>query len=229
MDVRRTFHTELRALEDSTLGALELVDVALARTAEAVQAQDAAQAALVISGDDELDERYLEVKRSLLSLLARQTPVATDLRVVAALLVVVGHVERMGDQCVNVAKRVPFGGRPGGDGEPMLERLAHMATLARLLTREAGEAFRERDVAMAEALVAHDDELDRLNRACFALAVQSGGDAQANEWAMQAMLVARWLERVGDHAVDIGEEAAFVVTGEFREFTDASHPGGVRL
>jgi phosphate transport system protein len=229
MDVRRTFHTELRALEDRTLGALDLVDLALARTGEAVQAQDTAEAATVINGDDELDARYLDVKRSLLTLLARQTPVATDLRLVAALLVVVGHVERMGDQCVNVAKRVPFGGRPAGDGDPMLERLAHMASVARLLTREARDAFRERDVAMAEALVAHDDELDRLNRECFALAVQSGGDADANEWAMQAMLVARWLERVGDHAVDIGEEAAFVVTGEFREFTDASHPGGVRL
>jgi phosphate transport system protein len=229
MDVRRTFHTELSALEDRTLGALDLVDLALARTGEAVQAQDAADAAAVISGDDELDERYLEIKRCLLTLLARQTPVATDLRLVAALFVVVGHVERMGDQCVNIAKRLPFGGRPAGDGDPMLERLSRMASVARLLTREARDAFRERDVAMAEALVAHDDELDRLNRECFALAVQAGGDADANEWAMQAMLVARWFERVGDHAVDIGEEAAFVVTGEFREFTDASHPGGVRL
>jgi phosphate transport system protein len=72
--------------------------------------------------------------------------------------------------------------------------------------------------------VRQDDEIDRLNREIFSLALQSGDDRDAREWGATMMLVARSIERVGDNAVDIGEQTAFVVTGLFREFTDASHP-----
>jgi phosphate transport system protein len=111
----------------------------------------------------------------------------------------------------------------------MLACLAEMTEIARSLVCEAKEAFARRDADLAEALVVHDDRLDELNGTAFGLATRAGGDPPSHEWAMQMMLTARWLERIGDHAVDIGEEAAFVVTGEFREFTDASHPGGVHL
>ena len=141
----------------------------------------------------------------------------------------VGHIERMGDQCVNIAKRIPFGGSPPEGAAGMLDGLHEMAQLAAGLAIDAGTAFTARDVARAEALVTRDDELDALNRRAFGLAAAAGGDAESHEWAMQMMLTARWFERIGDHAVDIGEEAAFVVTGDFREFSDASHPGGVRL
>jgi phosphate transport system protein len=224
---RRSFHRQLEALEQATLHGLELVDEAVARAAEAVQAQDAVQAQRVIEGDDAIDAVYLEVKHGLLAVLATQAPVAGDLRLVAALLDVIRHVERMGDQCVNIAKRVPFGGREPAGGPDALARLVEMSELARELCRQAGHAFAERDVDLATDLARRDLDLNALNRAAFDLAVSEGGEPGSNEWSMQMMLTARWLERVGDYAVDIGEEAAFVATGEFREFTDASHPGGV--
>ena len=94
---------------------------------------------------------------------------------------------------------------------------------------QAKKAFEERDVELARDLVRQDDVIDNLNRECFQLAVQVGDDVDTREWAMTMMLVARALERIGDNAVDIGEQVAFVVTGLFREFEDASHPGQAPL
>jgi phosphate transport system protein len=143
---------------------------------------------------------------------------------VAALLHVIKHVERMGDQCVNMAKLVPLGGHdPPSDGE-MLSNIKRMGELGVSLVVQAKQAFERRDVGLAQDLVRRDDEIDRLNRACFHRALTIGDDEDRREWAMHMMLVARCVERIGDNAVDIGEQCAFVVTGLFREFEDASHP-----
>ena len=102
--------------------------------------------------------------------------------------------------------------------------ISQMALAAHGQVAQCKQAFALRDVALAENLVVRDDELDLLNRAVFGRAVAIGTDADRREWAMHMMLVARALERIGDNAVDIGEQVAFVVTGLFREFSDASHP-----
>ncbi len=99
-----------------------------------------------------------------------------------------------------------------------------MGEQARQLVVQSGQAFAGRDVGLAQDLVRQDDEIDTLNRRCFAMALELGDDADRREWAMHMMLVARCIERIGDNAVDIGEQTAFVVTGLFREFEDASHP-----
>jgi len=85
-------------------------------------------------------------------------------------------------------------------------------------------AFSERDVGLAEALVVQDRVINALNREIFSLAVAMGTDEDTREWAMTMTMVARAFERIGDNAVDIGEQTAFVVTGLFREFSDSSHP-----
>ena len=152
-----------------------------------------------------------------------QAPVASDLRTVAALLHVIKHVERMGDQCVNIAKMLPVVGYEPPSDEVMLEHIFKMGKLARSEVGQAKQAFLLRDVEVAQDLVRQDDAVDNLNRRCFSLALDIGEDPDRREWAMSMMLVARALERIGDNAVDIGEQVAFVVTGEFREFSDASH------
>jgi phosphate transport system protein len=192
--------------------------------AEAVQHQDIELAQLVIEDDDRIDGRYLEVHQGVLSLLARQAPVATDLRLIAALLDVIKHAERMGDQCVNVCKLLPLGGNEPPRHPEVLGKIAEMARQARFEVSQAKQAFARRDVDLAADLVRQDEIVNRLNRECFRLAIEIGDDPDTREWAMHMMLVARWLERIGDNAVDIGEQTAFVVTGLFREFTDASHP-----
>src|SRR4051795_6299195 len=107
---RQHFQDELRKLEEQTLGALDLVITSLDRTMEALEHQDIELASIVVNDDDRLDGRYLEGHPGILSLLALQAPVAGDLRTVAALLHVIKHAERMGDQCVNIAKLLPIAG-----------------------------------------------------------------------------------------------------------------------
>jgi phosphate transport system protein len=220
---RAHFQHELRALEAQALGGLDLVVTTLDRTLEALRHQDIELASIVVHDDDRIDGRYLEVQQGILSLLALQAPVASDLRLVAALLHVIKHVERMGDQCVNIAKMLPVVGYEPPSDEKLLEQIQKMGAIARSLIAQAKQAFLLRDVAVAEDLVRQDEEINRLNREVFARAVEIGTDADRREWAMSMMLVARALERIGDNAVDIGEQVAFVVTGLFREFSDASH------
>jgi phosphate transport system protein len=221
---RAQFHEELAELERMALGGLDMVAGALERAVETVMNQDVELASMVITDDDRIDGRYLEVHQGVLSLLARQAPVATDLRTVAAILHVIKHVERMGDQCVNMAKLVPLGGHDPPADPRLLENLARMGDLARRQVVQCKLAFERRDVELAQDLVRQDDQIDKLNRDCFHIALEIGDDPDRREWAMHMMLVARCLERIGDNAVDIGEQTAFVVTGLFREFEDASHP-----
>jgi phosphate transport system protein len=221
---RARFQEELQELERSALGGLDLVGQALDRALETVCNQDVELASMVIADDDRIDGRYLEVHQGVLSLLALQAPVAGDLRVVAALLHVIKHVERMGDQCVNMAKLVPLDGYEPPAEQSLLDLIQRMGDQARQQVVQCGQAFRRRDVAMAQDLVRQDDVIDQLNRDVFRRALELGDDMDRREWAMHMMLVGRCIERIGDNAVDIGEQTAFVVTGLFREFEDASHP-----
>jgi phosphate transport system protein len=221
---REQFHSELAGLESQALGGLDLVCESLDRVLEAVQHCDIELATMVIDDDDRIDGRYLEVHRGVLSLLARQAPVATDLRLVAALLDVIKHIERMGDQCVNIAKILPLSGHSPPAHDEMRAKIAEMGAQARSEVSQAKIAFENRDVSLAQDLVRQDERINRLNREVFKLAIEIGDDPDRREWAMHMMLMARAIERIGDNAVDIGEQVAFVVTGLFREFTDASHP-----
>jgi len=221
-DGRRHFQDELKALEQAAIGAIDIVLEQLDRVLEALEHQDVELAQFVILDDDRLDGRYLEVHQGILSLLALQAPVAGDLRLVAALLHLIKHVERMGDQCVTIAKLIPLSGHEPPVRAEMLDRILRMGRAARSEVVQARAAFQARDVALAEDLARQDREINRLNREIFQLAI--GDDADRREWAMHMMLVARQIERIGDNAVDIGEQTAFVVTGLFREFSASSAP-----
>jgi phosphate transport system protein len=225
---RTDFHDHLDELEHEALSTLELTSQALDQAIEAVINRDTELAVMVIDGDDRIDGRYLDVHQGLLNLLARQAPVASDLRLVAAVLHTIHHIERMGDLCVNIAKMVTLMGDPPEGAEEIIAKLEAAGNQARDQIRQAEVAFKQRNVNLAENLVSQDDVIDRLNRQIFREAVEIGGDDEhAREWGAHVMLIARYIERIGDNTVDIGEQIAFVVTGEFREFTDASRPGGV--
>jgi phosphate transport system protein len=223
------YQADLEALEKSGLEGLDLVIASLDRTLEATEHQDIELAQLVIADDDVIDGRYLEVHQSLITMMATQAPVATDLRLMSALLHVMKGIERMGDQCVNICKMIPLAGHEPPADQEMLRRILMMGRQVRTEIIQAKRAFQDRDVEMARDLVRQDDVVDNLNRECFHLALEIGDDADKREWAMTMMLAARALERIGDNAVDIGEQVAFVVTGLFREFEDASHPGAELL
>jgi phosphate transport system protein len=223
-DLRPTFHQELVELEQQALGALDIVTEQLDNALAALARHDISLAKLVIADDDRVDGRYLETHQAILSLLARQTPVAGDLRLVAALLHMIMHVERIGDQCVNIAKLIVLWGSDAPLQAEVLERLARMGAIARELVAQCQTAFRDRDLALATDLLEKDADVGKLNREIFVAALAAGDDPSTREWATYMVLVARALERIADNAVDIGEQVAFVVTGLFQEFSDTFRP-----
>ncbi len=215
---RPQFYDQLVLLEEQALGALDIVVEQIDRAMEALENQDVELATFVIADDDRIDGRYLEVHQGILSLLALQAPVAGDLRLVAALLHLIKHAERMGDQCVNIAKLIPIVGNEPPVVPELLDRVLRMGTAARAEVQESRLAFRGRDVELANDLFRQDREVNRLNKEVFQLAVAVGDEVDRREWAMTLTLMARAIERIGDNAVGIGEQVIFVETGLFKEF-----------
>jgi phosphate transport system protein len=220
--VRISFQEQLDELEASLRREGDLVLRSLRGAVEAVCSQDIELADEVIAFDDDIDSQYFEVEQGIELLLARQTPVASDLRLVLAMLKDNLHLERMGDLCVTIAKLTKLTqGLPPDD--TLLTGFREMGERAEQMIRVALESLADRDQAAAESLLELDELIDRANRRVVNRLLEIGGDQETREWGLRMILVSRCLERIGDHAVDVGEQTAYLVTGEFREFTDASH------
>ncbi|HEX2428679.1 MAG TPA: phosphate signaling complex protein PhoU [Gaiellaceae bacterium] len=218
--------TELQADLDSLEASFqELGDVAsraIRGAVDALRTQDVELCDEVIAFDDEIDDRYMAIENHIQLVLARQTPVATDLRLVLALLHSTIHVERIGDQCVTIAKLTKLSSHLDTK-RAVIESLVDMGERCVEMARVAFDAFAARDIDRAHAIHELDELVDRANRQVFDDVLGYVHDATALEWGMRQITVARCFERIGDNAVDIGEQTAFLVSGELREFTDASH------
>src|SRR5205814_2853380 len=175
-ETRHQFRETLKELESQTLGGMDLVLQQLDRALEALSYQDVELAGMVVADDDRIDGRYLEVHQGILSLLARQAPVAGDLRIVAALLHVIRCIERMGDQCVNIAKLVPLSGYEQPKDKDILDAIEKMGQYARSQLSQAKEALGARNLELAQDLVRQDAEINALNRLIFRRAVDVGDD-----------------------------------------------------
>jgi phosphate transport system protein len=214
--VLTTFQQRLEGLEAKLLQMGQLVQSQLDRTLGALSSHDTVLANEVIVRDDAIDTAYREVEEEILRTLALQAPVAKDLRLVAGVLHINSHIERMGDLCVNMAKFV----RIVKDYPPVPEiqaTLLEMGGLAQKMVAAAMTCFARRDVELAERLPVMDQPLDRLNSQIFRQIESAAEDDSTLEWASRMILVSRYLERLGDHSVDIGEQVVFIVTGEVRE------------
>jgi phosphate transport system protein len=221
--MRETLQQELDGLQASLLEEGELVLRALRGSINSLRESDPELADEVIAFDDEVDALYLGLEQSIEALLARQNPVAGDLRFVLAVLHSNLHLERMADLCVTIAKLTKLAhGLP--PDETLVEGFDEMASRAEEMIRVALDSFVERNVEGAESLVDLDELIDRTNRRVVSYILDLGGDTDKREWGLRMLLISRCLERIGDHAVDVGEQTAYLVTGEFREFTDASDP-----
>ena len=223
METRQKFHDELEAMESELLGLGTLAERAVGRATDALAHRDAELARAVIAGDDEIDGVYLDLERRILGLLATQTPVATDLRLVSAIMHVNLHLERIGDMAVNIAK-IALAVRDLPGSATILSHLQEMSDVVRPMIRLSLEAFARRDLELCLRLPQMDDPVDRLNMGMYKEVAALSSDPDRLDWGLRMNVVARQLERVGDHAVDIAEQVGFLLTGEFREFTDASHP-----
>lgn len=220
--MRTEFQSDLDTLEAGFQEVGQVVSRAIRAAVDALRTQDVELCDEVIAFDDEIDERYLGMENQVQLVLARQTPVATDLRVVLALLHSAIHVERMGDQCVTIAKLTKLSSHLETKHD-VIESLVDMGERCVEMVQVSLDAFASRDVVQARRLHELDDLVDRSNRQVFDEVLGYVNDPAALEWGMRQITVARCFERIGDNAVDIGEQTAFIVTGEFLEFTDASH------
>lgn len=225
VETRRRFHEQLAEIEALVLQMGESSRSLFQRALEVIESQDVADCDAVIQADDEVDRFYMQVERAVVELFALQGPVASDLRFLAAMLHINLHLERIADMGVNVAKiaKAAFG-LPRNPS--VLAQLKDMGGIALAMLAVAMDSFARRDVELARELPGMDDPLDDLNRGMLAEILMTPADKPMLEWGAHMHVVSRQIERVGDHAVDIGEQVAYVVTGTFQEFTDAPHPDG---
>jgi phosphate transport system protein len=221
--VRISLQEDLDTVQANLLEEADLVLRSLRGALNALRHADSELADEVVSFDEEVDSRYLSVEQGIEVLLARQTPVAVDLRLVLAMLHANLHFERMADLCVTIAKLTKLVAKVEPDPK-MIQALDEMGSRAEEMIRVAVDAFVDRDLAAATSLVDLDELIDRANRRAVRQVLELGPDPERIEWGLRMLVASRCLERIGDHAVDIGEQVAYLVTGEFREFTDASHP-----
>ena len=219
---RESFHESLEKTELELLTMGELAGTSVQRAVEALVQHDDEKAQGVIDADDEIDDLYLKIDGDVLQLLALQSPVALDLRLVSAILHSCLHLERVGDQAVNVAK-LYLQTKDQSGSESMRQQLEEMGTIVVSMLRTAMEAFGRRDLDLAFKVPRMDDPVDRLNRATHLEALKLADDPRRLDWGLHMNMAARALERAGDNAVDIAEQVGYLLTGEFREFTDASH------
>jgi phosphate transport system protein len=221
--MRGEFHRELVRLEERLQTESDLVMRSLRLVLNALAEADAEAADEVIRFDDDVDAVYLEIEQGIQNLLATQTPVAVDLRLVLAILHVNLHLERMADYCVTIAKLIKLS-EYLPQASNLIEAFEDMGSRAEEMIRVAVDSFAARDAARAETLVELDELIDRANRHAVEQVFAISDDLNARRWGLRMLIVSRCLERIGDHAVDIGEQTTYLVTGEFREYTDASRP-----
>ena len=222
-EARHGFHEDMRNLEDAVQRTGAEAQSLLEKALRALAGGRPGLCDEVIAGDDVVDGLYLDIERRIVRLFALQTPVASDLRLLTALLHINLHLERIADQAVNLAKVAKLtGGLP--QIPSVLRRLEEMGAIALRMVATAMDALARRDLDVARQLPGMDDPIDRLNRGMLEEVMEASVDRRVLEWGIRMHLVSRQIERIGDNAVDIGEQVAFLITGEFHEFTDASHP-----
>ncbi len=220
--MRAEFQARIEGLEASLqeMGGVTLR--AVRGAIDALETQDVELCDEVIAFDDEIDTRYHRIERLVEETLALEKPVATDLRIVLAVLHDAIHLERIGDQSVTIAKLTKLSAALAPRSE-LAEGLQEMGDRAEEMVRIALDSFAARDVERARGLVELDELIDRTNRKVIDHVLAMTSSLGAAEWGMRMIVVARCIERIGDNAVDIGEQTEFVVTGEFHEYSDASH------
>src|SRR5918993_319962 len=221
-DSRSTFHQQLDDVQRDILRAAARVTESIMRGTEALLALDLDEAQQLIDGDDEIDVLTLDIEERCFTILARQQPMAGDMRAIVPAIRFTAEIERSGDLMVNVAKGIR---RLYGTAipTPLHSLLRAMAEEAVRLYGLAMDAYAEGNASLAGALDDMDDRLDQLHKDYIQAILELHADVRDVQVAVQLALVGRYYERIGDHAVNIGERVQYMVTGWLPE-----HAGAVR-
>ena len=214
MEVRKSFHQQL---EDLYLDLLRMSNVTVEmveKTRAAFQNLDNELADAIIAGDDEPDEFVVRIEENGIELIARQAPVAIDLRTIIVVMRLAQHLERVADLCVNISKAIK--NLVGYTLSPWIkENIDEMFKRSSKMIVSAMESFKEHDIKLAEELSKMDDTVDKINRT-FLTSYDRESEEEL-ELTIRVVMISRFLERIADHAVDIGEQVRYMVTGEFVE------------
>ncbi|NNG37836.1 phosphate signaling complex protein PhoU [Flexivirga sp. ID2601S] len=212
--MRDAFHDDLDRISDDLVEMTSMVDAAMKRATSALLDTDLATAESVIAADDDIDQLRRDVDDRAVDLLARQQPVATDLRMVVTAMHMASDIERMGDLARHVAKvarmRYPESAVP----QPLRDTIAEMAVVAERLAAATGKAIADKDVRGANEIEKIDDEMDQLHRKIFGELLNQHWE-HGTEAAVDATLISRYYERFGDHAVAVANRIVYLVTGRY--------------
>lgn len=218
-DTRAHFHQELEELQAELLTVIDQATDMVGKAVEAVTTGNLELADEVVASDGKIDQTYLDIHNKWINLMARQQPMGSDLRRMAVILQLNMTFERMGDQCVNIARTTKY--TQGLSRDPkIIQLLQEMSDLLQPMIRTGVEAYIRGDVDEARLLPAMDEPIDRINRNMYRHVVAAGPDPQRLEWAIKMMLVSRALERIGDQVVDLAEQTVYLLTGEKAEFDE---------
>lgn len=219
-DHNTQFHDELDHLEQRLLDIIDTAEGMVGSAVESVVTGNVDLANEVIEADNAIDEENFQIHQDWTTLMARYQPLGPDLRRMAVLLHLNITFERMGDQCVNIAKITRLNaGLPSS--QRICDLITEMGDLVRPMIRTAIEAFVRKDLDEARLLPAMDEPVDRINANMYREAVEVSGDKGMLEWATKMILVSRALERIGDQSVDFAEQTAYLITGDRLAFDEA--------
>jgi len=213
MDKKILFEKKLEELQNSLLQMGGLVQEAIAKAVQSLKVQDTSLAEEVVRDDDFIDGLESQIEEGCLALIATQQPMAKDLRKVATLFKMIVDLERMADYATDIARTVCRIGR-----EPLIKPLMdipRMAEITQRMVKEALDAYIRENVELAMKMVQEDDEVDKLHKQVFRelLTIMMENPRTITQ-ATHLLFVSRYLERIADHATNIGEEVLFLVTGE---------------
>ena len=213
--MRSRFDEQLALLNRELIEMGALCEEVIALAAQSLAEGDTALAASVSPLDEEIDRKEREIESLCLKLLLQQQPVARDLRQISAALKMITDMERIGDQAEDIAEIVAF---LGGRGTEDSELLRDMARSAIRMVSGSVDAYVKQDVPLAEKVIAEDDVVDDyFTRVKKALISRIADDPEDGEFALDVLMIAKYFERIGDHAVNIAEWVIFSVTGEHKE------------
>ena len=206
------FHDELDALNTHLLEMGSMIEYAIETGVQAMEQRNAELARTIVSYDREIDQKEREIESQCLKLLLRQHPVARDLRFISAALKMVTDMERVGDQAADISEIVSYIAQEGYIKQ--LEHIPKMAEKAVHMVKRAVDAFINRDLDLARAVIDMDDEVDGLfdviKRELIELIHQNSA---MGAQALDLLMIAKYFERIGDHAVNIAEWVIFSITG----------------
>ena len=218
MSTRTQYEADLAALKESLAKMSQLSADAVEDALEALCTADAEEAKGIIKGDTEVNRMERDIEHRCMTLLLRQQPVAGDLRHISTAMKVVTDIERMGDHASDIAEIIPHLVTVRKEGDPAVSQAIAMGRKAYQMILDAMDALTAEDEVAARRVIAADDAVDYdFNAIKHTLAQEIAADPAKVDAALDLLMVIKYLERIGDHAVNVAEWVQFVRTGRYKD------------